>query len=114
MTPDPRLRSRWGAGSGAKKKRKNGSEKNGADGPSSPRTVLAEAMLTTAGIAALATTVQPPGGAEAGGASTSGSRGLAGSNGHQRRGPPARGCTTIQPTPTITSQNSSWTHRPKN
>src|SRR3989442_7682911 len=64
MTPEPRLRSRRGARSGPKKKRKNGSEKNGVAGPAGPRTVLADAMLTTAGIAALATGVQPSGGAD--------------------------------------------------
>src|SRR3989442_1238892 len=64
MTPEPRLRSRRGARSGLKKKRKNGSEKNGVGGPAGPRTVLADAMLTTAGIAALATGVQPSGGAD--------------------------------------------------
>src|SRR5438093_1126008 len=64
MTPEPRLRSRRGARSGPKKKRKNGSEKNGVAGPAGPRTVLADAMLTTAGIAALATGVQPSGAAD--------------------------------------------------
>jgi hypothetical protein len=44
-----------------------GSEKNGTGCPwSRPRTVLDEAMLTTAGIAALATDVQPLGGAPPG------------------------------------------------
>src|SRR2546428_840108 len=64
MTPEPRLRSRRGARSGPKKKRKNGSEKNGVAGPAGPRTVLADAMLTTAGIAALATRVQAAGRAD--------------------------------------------------
>jgi hypothetical protein len=58
-TPEPRLRSRSGPSSGPPKKRKNGSEKNGPGIALGPRTVLVEEMLTTAGIAAFATAVQP-------------------------------------------------------
>src|SRR5882724_5526022 len=58
ITPEPRLRSRRGARSGGGKSRKNGSVKKGAE-PPGPRTVFEEEMLTTAGIAAFATAVQP-------------------------------------------------------
>src|ERR1700730_617655 len=64
-TPEPRLRSRCGPSSGPPKKRKNGSEKNGPGIALGPRTVLVEEMLTTAGIAAFATAVQPDAGAPA-------------------------------------------------
>src|SRR5581483_11586798 len=112
MTPDPRLRSRRGPRSGSKKNRKNGSEKNGAVGPCSvPRTVFEEEMLTTAGITAFATAVQPLAGGP-GCASTT--RGAERSNGHHHRGPPPRGQTSSATTSPTATQKTSWLPRHQN
>src|SRR2546421_2706655 len=116
MTPEPRLRSRRGARSGPKKKRKNGSEKNGVAGPAGPRTVLADAMLTTAGIAALATGVQPSGGADdpSRGATVAGSGRVTDLHHVDHRACSLVDDTRNQAAAMTTIQNTIWTGRRKN
>src|SRR5258705_13833586 len=103
MTPEPRLCSRRGPRSGPKKNRKKGSEDRGPDGLSGPRTVLAEATFTTAGITAFATPDQPPGGDDAA-AGASEIAGAGRSKGHHHCGRPGLPMSS-EPTRSTRAQN---------